>query len=207
MSADDDALVRRSEGWRGDEHRLQVSAADEAGLQAKEVGLELYRKGFVGGLEVRDPLDHAIVVRGRTVLRENQLGPKLRRIFTHLGVPGDAFSVRVDDGEFELRVPARVADAAGSSLDAMRRALFVFIFCGLGGLLFLKSFPAIALLGWSAGLLYGASILRRGLKQGRIRLAAHVVDELAKLAHSEQLILPPASADRDRPALEAGDGG
>ncbi|MEZ4384838.1 MAG: hypothetical protein R3A79_26140 [Nannocystaceae bacterium] len=207
MSADDDgALARRGDGWRGDEHRLQVSAADEAGLEAKDVGLELYRQGFTHGLVIRDPLDHAIVLRGRTILAEAQLRPKIRRILGHLQIPGEAYSVRVDDGDFELRISARVADAAGSSIDSMYRGLAVFLVSGLAGLFFLNSTPALTLLSWSVGLLYGASVLRRGIKQGRIRVAAHVVSELAKLAHSEQLILPPTAAV-DVPALRAGDGG
>ncbi len=193
-------------GWRGDEHRLQVSAADEAGLATDEVSLELYRKGFIGGLQIRDPLDHALVLRGRTVLGETQLKPALRRIFTHLSLGARNFSLRVDDGEFELRVADQVARSGGSATEAMRRTLLVFVVSGFVGLLFLKSASFISLLIWSAGLLGGASLLRRGVKDGRIQLAARLVDELAKLAEREQLILPPSEATPPVPALGSADG-
>ncbi|MCA9637179.1 MAG: hypothetical protein KC420_14225 [Myxococcales bacterium] len=183
------------EPWRGDEHRLQVSAAAEAGLAHKDVSLDLYRQGFRRGLRVRDPLDAALVLRGRTVLREEQLAPAIRRIFTHLHLGASTYSLRVDDGEFEVRIAASAADGGSASLEAMRRALLVFVVGGLGGLLLLKSSSAFALLLWSAGLLAGAAILRRGVAEGRTRLAARLVDELAQLAEREQLILPPAGGE------------
>ena len=34
-------LVRAPDGWRGDEHKLQVQAAQEAGLPATQVALDL----------------------------------------------------------------------------------------------------------------------------------------------------------------------
>ena len=188
--------------WRGDEHRLQVLAADEAGLEGDDVSLALYRKGFIAGLSVRDPLDHAMVFRGRTILREEQLRPPLRRIFTHLHLGANNFSVRVDDGEFELRVADAAAHAGGSATEAMRRALLVFVVCGLAGLFFLNSAGGVALLFWGVGLLAGSTLVRRGLKDGRVQLAARLVDELAKLAQREQLILPPAVLDPGTLAIE-----
>jgi len=193
-------------GWRGDEHKLQIQAADEAGLPADEVSLALYRKGFIGGLGIRDPLDHAMVLRGRTVLREQQLKPAIRRIFAHLHLGANNFTVRVDDGEFELRIPDAVAQGGGSATEAMRRALLVFVVCGLSGLFFLSSAPPVALLFLGVGLLAGSTLLRRGLKNGRIQLAARLVDELAKLAQREQLILPPTTAEPSPLALGVADG-
>ena len=192
-------------GWRGDEHRLQVSAADEAGLATDQVSLELYRKGFIGGLQISDPLDRAMVLRGRTVLDEKQLKPAIRRIFTHLSLGARNFSLRVDNGEFELRIADQVAHGSGDATQAMRRTLLVFAISGLIGLFFLKIASFVSLLVWSAGLLGGASLLRRGIKDGRVRLAARLVDELAKLAEREQLILPPSQPATATPALRSAD--
>lgn len=189
-------------GWRGDEHNLQLSAAEEAGMAADELSLDLFRKGFIGGLAIRDPLDHAMVLRGRTVLDEAQLKPSLRRVFTHLHLGANNFSVKVVDGEFELRVADEVAQGAGSATDAMRRALFVFVVSGLAGLFFFKTAGAASLLFWGVGLIVGSTIVRRGIAQGRVQLAARLVDELALLAHHEQLILPPV-ADAGRLAIGA----
>ncbi len=171
-----------------------VRAAEEAGLSADEVSLDLFRKGFIGGLAIRDPLDHAMVLRGRTVLDEVQLKPSIRRIFAHLRLGANNFSIKVVDGEFELRVADEVAQGAGSATDAMRKALLVFVVSGLAGLLFFKTAGAASLLFWGVGLLVGSSIVRSGIKKGRIQLAARLVEELALLAHHEQLILPPAKA-------------
>jgi len=190
-------------GWRGDEHNLQLGAAAEAGLAADEISLDLFRQGFIGGLTIRDPLDHAMVLRGRTILDESQLKPSLRRIFAHLHLGANNFSVKVDDGEFELRIADEVAQGAGSATDAMRRALLVFVISGLAGLFFFKTAGAASLLFWGVGLLVGSSIVRRGITKGRVQLAARLVDELALLAHHEQLILPPTAASTGRLAIGA----
>ncbi len=192
--------------WRGDDHNLELSAAEEAGLSADEVSLDLFRKGFIGGLAIRDPLDHAMVLRGRTVLDESQLKPSMRRIFAHLRLGANNFSVKVVDGEFELRVADEVAQGAGSATDAMRKGLLVFVISGLAGLLFFKTAGAASLLFWGVGLLVGSSIVRRGIKKGRIQLAARLVEELALLAHHEQLILPPAKASAAPLAIGAARG-
>ena len=189
--------------WRGDDHNLELGAAEEAGLSADEVSLDLFRKGFIGGLAIRDPLDHAMVLRGRTVLDEAQLKPSLRRIFAHLRLGANNFSVKVDDGEFELRVADEVAQGAGSATDAMRQALLVFVVSALAGLFFFKTAGAVSLLFWGGGLLIGSTIVRRGIKKGRIQLAARLVEELALLAHHEQLILPPSTANPSPLAIGA----
>ena len=187
-------LARAGEAWRGDEHRLQVAAAAEAGLEARDVAVELYRQGFARGLVVEDPLDRAIVVRGRTVLRAEQLTAALRGALGHLHLPPGSFAVKAQDGDFEVRVAARAVEHGGTTMAATRQALLAFVLGGLVGLLFLKSQGALALIAFSFGLLGGSFILRRGLRQGRALLAARVVDEIARLAAAEQLILPPASA-------------
>ena len=88
--ADDDikSLVPTSGGapWSGDDHKLAVAAAKEAGLDTVELEVQSYTEGFKQGLTLDDPADHAIVLRGRTVLKEKQLLNQLRR---HLHVSRD----------------------------------------------------------------------------------------------------------------------
>ncbi len=186
------ALARPGSGWQGDEHRLQVSAAAEVGLEPAQVAVDLYREGFRGGLVLEDPVDGAIVVHGRTVLQGPQLTAAIRGAMAHLHLPAGVFTVRLQDGEFEVRVASRAVELGGFSLAATRQALFAFVVGGLVGLLFLQTSSALALLAFSFGLLGGSFVLRRGLRQGRELLAARLVEEVARLAHREQLILPPA---------------
>ena len=58
------ALVRRPgasvKRWRGDDHKLQLEAAAEAGLtraQQRQTELDLYTEGFAGGITLDDALD------------------------------------------------------------------------------------------------------------------------------------------------------
>ena len=97
-------LARTSgEGWRGDEHKLQVQAAQEAGLPANQVALDLYTEGFKAGLQERDPADGSIVLRGRTVLKAEELERSLRPALRFLRIGPEAARARVFDGKFELR--------------------------------------------------------------------------------------------------------
>jgi hypothetical protein len=57
------ATVGEKRPWRGDEHKLQVESAKEAGLPANEVELELFTEGFKAGMTLDDPADKAIVLR------------------------------------------------------------------------------------------------------------------------------------------------
>jgi len=178
--------------WRGDEHRIQTQAAAEAGIEPAGVALALYRRGFASALTVRDPVDGGLVVRGRTVLRRDQLKAAVLDAFTNLGLVGGV-AIRLHDGDFELRVPAKAIEGSAYALDTTRRALVAFVVGGLVGLFFLRTSSALALLAFSFGLLGGAWVLRSGLGRARELVASRLLDELARLAHHEQLILPPAS--------------
>lgn len=179
--------------WRGDEHRLQVQAANEAGLRGTDVEVDLYTRGFSEGMILEDEFDGAIVARGRTVLKDFELVKVLRPVLQYLGVPRDAIKLRVFDGSFELRVAKHAAEASRPSLDAGKTALQVWIGFGLLGLAAMQFLPSfVAAFIWSAGLLLGGWQLRRGLVTGRAMLSARLAVALGMLAHEEKLILPPA---------------
>lgn len=189
-------MVPSDGGWRGDEYRLQVEAAAEAGLQKGEVELQLLTQGFSGGITVDDPLDNAIVARGRTVLRKKELDKSLLPALRYLGIPREAVDSRVHDGNFEIRIARAVAEAGGPALGAARTALQIWIGAGLLGLAayaFLPSFAAAIV--WGVGLVLGGLQLRRGLATGRAMLAARLAIGLAMMSHEEKLILPPAESE------------
>ncbi|PRP94168.1 hypothetical protein ENSA5_41230 [Enhygromyxa salina] len=198
------ALAKLGEGqaWRGDEHELRLAAAREAGLETEElneVELDLFTEGFKAGMVLDDPDDRAIVLRGRTVLRENQMGKALRPTFKFLGVPNDQVALRIFDGEFELRVSQNVAEAAKPALDSARLVLKLWIGLGLVGMLawYWFSLAWLAALLWGGALVGGGYVLRQGAVSGRALLGARLTVALAMLAQQEKLILPPS---RQRPA-------
>ncbi len=193
----DGALVRAGEPWRGDEHALQVQAAREAGLPATQASIDLFTEGFRRGLVEKDPADGAIVLRGRTVLKADELAQRLRPMARFLRLGIDALRVRVIDGEFELRVAASAAEASEPAQGAARTVLVIWVASALIGFAMLGTSQVAALLVWSVGLLVGASALRRGLISGRTMLAARLAVGLGVLAHEEQLILPPARTGGD----------
>ena len=59
-------------GWTGEEHRLKIEAAKEAGIRPSDAELESFTEGLSESIVVDDPSDHAIVATGRTVLAEAQ---------------------------------------------------------------------------------------------------------------------------------------
>lgn len=186
-------LARADRPWRGDEHALQVAAAREAGLPAGQTAIDLYTEGFRRGLQERDPADGAIVLRGRTVLRAEEMLRSLKPMLRFLRIGPDAIGLRVVEGEFELRVAGQAADASEPVQGAVRMVLLIWVASGLIGLALLQGGSQMAaLLTWGVGLLVGASALRRGQVSGRTMLAARLTVGLGILAHEEQLILPPA---------------
>jgi hypothetical protein len=193
------ALVRRpgaaAKPWRGDEHKLQLEAAIEAGLPRSQAELDLYTEGFAGGITIEDPFDGAIVARGRTVLREAELRRSLRPALQYLGLAADTVSLRVHDGCFELRVARHAAEAARPALESGKAALRIWLGAGLLGLLcYSLVAPAAAGLLWGVGLLMGGLQLRRGMASGRAMLAGRLALGLGMLAQQEQVILPPLDA-------------
>ncbi len=193
------SLARRPAGdaapWRGDEHVMQVEAAVEAGLSRGQVELDLYTSGFSGGMTIEDPLDSAIVARGRTVLREAELRRSLRPALQYLGVPNEAVALRVHDGSFELRVAKHAADASRPALESGKLALRVWLGAAILGLAcYSLGVPALAGLAWGVGLLLGGWQLRRGMASGRAMLAGRLAIGLGMLAQAEKIILPPLDA-------------
>lgn len=193
------SLARRPGGsaipWRGDEHVVQVEAAVEAGLARGQVELDLYTEGFGAGMTVEDPLDGAIVARGRTVLREAELRRSLRPALQYLGVPNDAVALRVHDGSFELRVGKHAADASRPALESGKLALRLWLAAALVGVAcYSLVAPALAGVVWGVGLLLGGWQLRRGVASGRAMLAGRLAIGLGMLAQEEKIILPPLDA-------------
>lgn len=188
--------------WSGDEHRLQVGAAREAGLPAAEVALDLYTQGFKAGLTEKDPADNAIVLRGRTVLKVAELERCLRPMLRFLRIGPDSARMRVFDGQFEVRIAAQAAEASDSVQGAARQVLLMWIGGGLLGWWLMKTSQIATMLIWGITLLLGALMLRRSLVSGRTMLAARLAVGLGMLAHEEQLILPPGegSGGPGRPA-------
>ncbi len=198
---DDKALAVQAEGWRGDDHALQVAAAREAGMAADDVALELYTQGFKTALVLRDADDGSMVVSGRTVLKVDELQRALRPMLQFLQLSHEHMRLRVRDGKFELRINDRAADAQTPALDAAKEVLKVWLAAGVVGFALLQVpglgliGSAIALVVWVAGLLWGGFALRRGMVSGRARLGARLALGLGMLAQEEQLILPPKSED------------
>ncbi len=178
--------------WRGDEHKLQVMAAQEAGLAPTQVAVDLYTEGFKAGLVERDAVDGAIVFHGRTVLKAEELERSLRPMLRFLRIGPDAVRTRVFDGQFELRVAAGAAEVGAPVQSATRTVLLMWMAGGLLGWWMLAVSRVATFLVWGLSLLVGAYSLRRGLVSGRTMLAARLAVGLAMLAHEEQLILPPA---------------
>ncbi len=175
---------------------MQLEAAAEAGLHAREVELDLYTRGFSEGIEVRDPYDAAIVARGRTILDERSLLRSLRPALQYLGVQKEAVALRVHDGTFELRIAKHAAEASNPAMDGAKQALRVWIGFGLLGLAAMQLWTTfVSAIVWGAGLLLGGWQLRKGLVSGRAMLAARLALALGMLAQEEQLILPPAEKD------------
>jgi hypothetical protein len=196
-SSPEGAIATR--GWRGDEHKLQVEAAGEVGLEQGDVEVDLYTQGFRNGLTLEDPDDRAIVLRGRTVLRDRELHQSLKPLLRFVGVAYDAVMVRVHDGRFEIRVASRAAASSSPALENARLALKLWFGFGLLGLSMLLwspflAQPSAAVL-WGVGLMLGGWQLRKGIAGGRSMLAARLAIGLAMMAKEEQLILPPAGDD------------
>jgi len=205
----DGPLVRAESGspspgtpWSGDEHRLQVLAAREAGLPPTEVAVDLYTEGFKSGLTEKDPADNAIVLRGRTVLKVAELERCLRPMLRFLRIGPDSVRARVFDGQFEVRIAAQAAEATESVQGAARSVLMMWIAGGLLGWWLMATWQVATMLIWGISLLLGALMLRRSLVSGRTMLAARLAVGLGMLAHEEQLILPPGdgSGGAGRPA-------
>ncbi len=196
----DAPLVRAASGalagapWSGDEHRLQVLAAKEAGLPTTDVALDLYTEGFKRGLTEKDPADNAIVLRGRTVLKVAELERCLRPMFRFLRIGPDSVRTRIFDGQFEVRIAAQAAEATDSVQGAARTVLMMWIGGGLLGWWLMTTSQVATMLIWGITLLLGALMLRRSLVSGRTMLAARLAVGLGMLAHEEQLILPPGDA-------------
>lgn len=182
-------------GWRGDEHKLQVMAAQEAGLATGQTAVDLYTEGFKSGITERDPSDGALVLRGRTILKSEELERCLKPMFRFLRVADDAVRTRVFDGKFEVRVAAQVTEASAPVQGAARSVLLMWISGALIGWWIMETSRVATFLVWGITLLVGALSLRRGLVSGRTMLAARMAVGLALLAHEEQLILPPGGSN------------
>lgn len=197
------ALVKRGEQsivpWSGDEHRLKVQSAKEAGLDHRDVELDSFTDGFKAGMTLEDPDDGSIVLRGRTVLKKKQLLKSLLPLLGFMNVSRGEAALRIHDGSFELRVAGRVAEAAKPTLDSAKAALWIFSAAALFGFLGMKFVWApIAAIVWSAGLIGGGLVLRSGLVNGRSRMGARLAMGLGMLAQEEGLVLPPDEAALDR---------
>ncbi|MCA9653167.1 MAG: hypothetical protein H6712_33930 [Myxococcales bacterium] len=193
------ALVRSKPGavapWRGDDHLLELEAAQEAGLARGEVELDLYTQGFSSGMVIEDPYDGAIVARGRTVLSDKELRQSLRPPLQYLGVTMDAVKLRVHDGEFELRVAKHAAEASQPSLESGKLTLKLWFGFGVLGIACYQIIaPALAAVVWGIGLMLGGWQLRQGMASGRAMLAGRLAIGLGMLAQEEKIILPPVNA-------------
>jgi hypothetical protein len=188
-------LAKLDEPWRGDEHSLRLEAAREAGLETRDLELDLFTEGFKAGMTVKDPRDSSIVLRGRTVLRDKQLRKSLRPTLRFLGVSLDLVDIKVDDGEFEVRVASSATEQAQPVSEATKDVLKLWFGFGLLGLIAWNAFDLawLATLLWGSALIVGSVLLRRSVVSGRSMLAARLTVALAMLAKEEKLILPPAA--------------
>jgi len=197
VSDDADALPARREAsaaapWRGDDHQLQVQAAAEAGLPVDEVALDLYTKGFSAGITMDDPLDGALVARGRTLLAKAELRATLQPVLRYLGVAADLVDVEVVDGRFVMRIHKKATEGTKPVYEAGKLTLQIWIGFGLLGFAAGRFLPAfVSAIFWGLGLMLGAWQLRRGLATGRAMLGARVAIALGMVAQAEKLVLPP----------------
>ena len=184
------------EPWSGDEHQIRSSAAKEAGLEASSVEADFFTDGFKAGIVMQDPLDGAIVARGRTVLEETELFAPLIPALHYLGVRKDDYKVKVTGGRFELRVSKQVAEQSTPVLESAKLALQIFVGFGILGFAAYQWMPQwVAGIIWGIALLVGGWQLKQGLVTGRALLGARLAVALGILAQEEQLILPPATQD------------
>lgn len=177
--------------WSSDEHKLAVESAKEAGLDARDAAIESFVKGFRAGLTLNDPVDSAIVLRGRTVLREKELLSLLEPTFRFLRLDDDAARVLVQDGTFELRIRGGVAEMANATWDSTKVAAQLQLSVIVLGLIALQwSFP-FALGAWGIGTALTFYVWRSGAVDGRSLLAARLTLALALAAKEEGVVLPP----------------
>jgi hypothetical protein len=194
--SDDRELPARTDAvaapWRGDEHQLQVQAAADAGLEVDEVALDLYTKGFSAGITIDDPLDGALVARGRTVLAAAELRATLKPVLRYLGVAPELVDVEVVDGRFVMRIHKKATEGTKPAYEAGKLVLQIWIGFGLLGFAAMRFLPSFfSAIFWGVGLMLGAWQLRRGLASGRAMLGARVAIALGMVAQSDQLVLPP----------------
>lgn len=178
--------------WRGDEHRLQVEAASEAGLATHDVEVDLYTQGFKSGLTLHDEFDGALVLRGRTVLNAHELRQAMAPTLDFLKLQDDDVSIGVLAGDFEIRVHGEIAESSAPATFAVRAALKLWFWAGMLGLVAYMTLPLGGALIWMVGFLVGLNQMRKGATTGRATLAARLTMALAMLAAEEQLILPPS---------------
>lgn len=178
--------------WRGDEHKLQLEAAAEAGVPVDEAAVDLYTKGFSAGITVDDPADRAIVARGRTVLDANELRRSLRPALRFLGIQPELVDVAVIDGRFVMRIHKKATEGTKPLYEAGKLTLQLWIGFGMLGLAAMRFMPQfVTAILWGIGLMLGGWQLRRGMATGRAMLAARMAIALALMAQQEQLVLPP----------------
>ena len=187
------ATTTMPDGWNGTEHRLQVHAAKEAGLDAAEVELDMYTEGFRGGLVMQDAGDNAIVARGRTILSTEEFRLVVRPLMRFLSLADEQVALQVHDGKFEFRVFAGAAEGAQASYAGARAGMFTFVGVGvLGAIAFQTAGPWVAAIIWTIGAVISAIHVRRGVISGRAYLAGRIALGLAMIAQSEKTVLPPA---------------
>lgn len=151
-------------------------------------------------MTIEDPLDGAIVARGRTVLGKRELDRSLLPALRYLGIPKDSVATRVHDGTFEVRIARTAAESHSPALGAAHVALRIWIGFGLAGLAAYFWLPQfMAAIFWGLGLAIGGLRLRRGLATGRSMLAARVAIGLAMISQEEKLLLPPAEPQGSAP--------
>ncbi len=168
--------------WRGDDHIRMLEAAREVGLSPRETAIEQLIQGFAAGVVTRDALDAAIVARGRTVLTARELQARLVPRLRAQGVAARDCTLSVDDGSFTLRVQPRLPAALFGKAAAWTTATTVA-----------SSWvaPALAPFVGAACVAMVVVALARAQRHRRTVVATRVLEALAELAASQQLLLPP----------------
>jgi hypothetical protein len=136
-------------------------------------------------------VDSAIVLRGRTVLREKELLDLLEPTFRFLRLDDDAARVLVQDGAFELRIRGGVAEMASATWDSTKVAAQLQLSVIVLGLIALQWSLPFALGAWGIGTALTFYVWRSGAVDGRSLLAARLTLALALAAKEEGVVLPP----------------
>jgi len=187
------SVTRDEDAWTGDGHSLRLEAGDEVGLSRHEVALDSFQEGFSHGAEPFGE-DAALVMHGRTILSREQFRVETCELLESIGIPQRGVVVRVDDGEFELRISRwtvamvgatrPLGRGGGGSVGVVAGLAAAGLALGFSGLSFGVPVAMLALAG-------AGGVWLTYLTKARRLIAERLVEGLGRIARRDGVILPP----------------